>query len=113
MNRCDAISYNMTTYRNLYYYLEGTFDGCLLSNISRTNNEEADHLANIGSQCLPVPPEVFWEEIMERSIKENKTSSTSKPRKYTTADLGEHDRARGCHDGRGNLDAAIFSIYDQ
>jgi hypothetical protein len=27
MNRCDAISDNMTAYRNLYYYLEGTFDG--------------------------------------------------------------------------------------
>jgi ribonuclease HI len=28
MNHCDALSDNMTTYRNLYYYLEGTFDGC-------------------------------------------------------------------------------------
>jgi ribonuclease HI len=28
MNRCDAISDNMMAYRNLYYYLEGTFDGC-------------------------------------------------------------------------------------
>jgi ribonuclease HI len=27
MNKCDAIRDNMTTYRNLYYYLEGTFDG--------------------------------------------------------------------------------------
>jgi ribonuclease HI len=59
MNRCDAISDNMTAYRNLYYYLEGTFDGCKVSHISRTNNEEADNLANIRSQCLPVPPGVF------------------------------------------------------
>jgi hypothetical protein len=86
MNRCDAISDNMTAYRNLYYYLEGTFDGCEVSHISRISNEEADHLANIGSQCLPVPPGVFWEEIMERSIKENKTSSTHKQGKHTTAD---------------------------
>jgi ribonuclease HI len=28
MTRCDAINDNMTAYRNLYYYLEGTFDGC-------------------------------------------------------------------------------------
>jgi ribonuclease HI len=28
MNRCNAISDNMIAYRNLYYYLEGTFDGC-------------------------------------------------------------------------------------
>jgi hypothetical protein len=65
----------MTAYRNLYYYLEGTFDGCEVSHISRANNEEADNLANIGSQCLPIPPGVFWEEIIERSIKGSKTSS--------------------------------------
>jgi hypothetical protein len=55
MNKCDAISDNMTAYRNLYYYLEGTFDGCKVSHVSRASNEEADNLANIGSQCLPVP----------------------------------------------------------
>jgi hypothetical protein len=75
MNRCDAVSDNMTSYRNLYYYLEGTFDGCKVSHISRASNEEADNLANIGSQCLPVPPGVFWEEIIERSIKGSKTLS--------------------------------------
>jgi ribonuclease HI len=76
MNKCDAISDNMTVYRNLYYYLEGTFDGCEVSHISRASNEEADNLANIGSQCLPVLQGVFWEEIIERSIKNNKTSTT-------------------------------------
>jgi ribonuclease HI len=76
MNRCDVISDNMTTYRNLYYYLEGTFDGCEVSHISRASNEEADNLANIRSQCLPVPPGVFWEEIIERSIKGSKNSSS-------------------------------------
>jgi ribonuclease HI len=76
MNRCDAISDNMTAYRNLYYYLEGMFDGCEVSHISRASNEEADNLANIGSQCLPIPQGVFWEEIIERSIKNNKTSTT-------------------------------------
>jgi hypothetical protein len=65
MNKCDAISDNMTAYRNLYYYLEGTFDGCEVSHISRASNEEADNLANIGSQCLPVPQGVFWKEIIE------------------------------------------------
>jgi hypothetical protein len=43
----------MTAYRNLYYYLEGTFDGSKVSHVSRANNEEADNLANVGSQCLP------------------------------------------------------------
>jgi hypothetical protein len=76
MNKCDAISDNMTAYRNLYYYLEGTFDGCKVLHVSRASNEEADNLANIGSQCLPVPQGVFWEEIIERSIKNSKTSTT-------------------------------------
>jgi ribonuclease HI len=78
MNRCDAMSDNMTTYQNLYYYLEGTFDRCKVSHINMASNEKADNLANIGSQCLPVPPGVSWEEIIERSIKENKTSCSSK-----------------------------------
>jgi ribonuclease HI len=73
MNKCDAISDNLTAYRNLYYYLEGTFDGCEVSHISRASNKEADNLANIRSQCLPVLKVVFWEEIIERSIKSNKT----------------------------------------
>jgi ribonuclease HI len=75
MNKCDAISDNMTAYRNLYYYLEGTFDGCKILHVSRASNEEGDNLANVGSQCLPVPQGVFWEEIIERSIKSNKVSS--------------------------------------
>jgi hypothetical protein len=82
MNKCDAISDNMTAYRNLYYYLEGTFDGCEVSHVSRASNEEADNLANIGSQCLPIPQGVFWEEIIERSIKSNKT--------LTTEEQGQH-----------------------
>jgi ribonuclease HI len=72
MNKCDAINENMTAYMNLYYYLEGIFDGCKVSHISRASNEEADNLANIGSQCLPVPQGVFWEEVIERSIKGTK-----------------------------------------
>jgi ribonuclease HI len=59
MNRCDAISDHMTTYRNLYYYLEGTFDGCEVSHISRASKEEDDNLANIGSQCCPYHQEYF------------------------------------------------------
>jgi hypothetical protein len=95
MNKCDAISDNMTAYRNLYYYLEGTFDGCEVSHVSRASNEEADNLVNIGSQCLPVPQGVFWEEIIERLIKNSKTSTTegqatgSGAGKTNTAELEE------------------------
>jgi hypothetical protein len=68
--------------------LEGTFDGCEASHISRSSNEEADNLTNIGSQCLPVPPRVFWEEIIERSIKGSKTSSLGEPNQHATAGSG-------------------------
>jgi ribonuclease HI len=72
MNHCDAVSDNMTAYRNLYYYLERTFDGCEVSHISRASDEEADNMANIRSQCLPITPGVFWEEIIERSKRKAK-----------------------------------------
>jgi hypothetical protein len=52
------------------------------------SNEEADNLANIGSQCLTIPPGVFWEEIMERSIKHNKTSTTGEPGQHLTTGPG-------------------------
>jgi hypothetical protein len=93
MNHCDATSDNMTTYQNLYYYLEGTFDGCEVSHISRASNEKSDNLENIRSQCLPVPPGVFWEEIVERSIKENKTLSSSKQGQHATAGSGANKAA--------------------
>jgi ribonuclease HI len=99
MNKCDAISDNMTAYRNLYYYLEGTFDGCEVSHISKASNEEADNLANIRSQCLPVPQGVFWEEIIERSIKNSKTS--------TTEEQGQHQAA-----GSGARKASIAEIEE-
>jgi hypothetical protein len=92
MNKCDAISDNMTVYRNLYYYLEGTFDGCEVSHISRASNEEADNLANIGSQCLPVPQGVFWEEIIERSIKSSKTSTTEEQGQHQATGSGAGNR---------------------
>jgi hypothetical protein len=49
---------------------------------------EADNLANIGSQCLPIPPGVFWEEIAKRSIKGSKTSSPGEPSQHMTAGSG-------------------------
>jgi hypothetical protein len=88
INKCDAISDNMTAYRNLYYYLEGTFDGCEVLHISRASNEEADNLANIRSQCLHVPQGVFWEEIIERSIKNIKTSTTEQQDQHQATGLG-------------------------
>jgi ribonuclease HI len=93
--RCDAISDNMTAYRNLYYYLEGTFDGCEVLHVSRTNNEEANNLANIGSQCLPIPQGVFWEEIVERSIRNNKTSTREEQAQHQTIGSGAGKPVQG------------------
>jgi ribonuclease HI len=88
MNRCDAISDNMTAYRNLNYYLEGTFDGCKVSHVSRASNEEADNLANIGSQCLHIPLGVFWEEIIKWSIKNSKSSIIGEASQHPTTSSG-------------------------
>jgi ribonuclease HI len=49
MNIYDTINDNMMAYKNLYHYLEGIFDGCKVSHVSRNSNEDADNLANIGS----------------------------------------------------------------
>jgi ribonuclease HI len=92
MNKCDAISDNMTAYKNLYYYLEGTFNGCEVSHVSRASNEEADTLANIGSQCLPIPQGVFWEEIIERSIKSSKVSTAGEQVQNQTNGSGADNR---------------------
>jgi hypothetical protein len=94
MNRCDTVNENMMAYKNLYHYLEGTFDGCEVLHVSRINNEEADNLANIGSQCRPVPPGVFWEEIMERSIKSVKNSTSGETNQNTTAGSGAGEKVK-------------------
>ena len=78
MNKYDTVNDNMIAYRDAYNDLDGTFDGCEVNHVSRSSNEEAKVLVNIGSKCLPVPPGVFWEEISERSIKTKKKNSPQK-----------------------------------
>ncbi|KAK1653946.1 hypothetical protein QYE76_071751 [Lolium multiflorum] len=51
----------------------------------RLSNDEADVLANIGSQCLAIPPGVFWEEITERSTKPKKLTKKEKSEKPSGA----------------------------
>jgi hypothetical protein len=58
------------------------------SHISRASNKEADNLASIGFQCLPIPPGVFWEEIIERSIKGSKSLTPGEPSHHPTTGLG-------------------------
>jgi ribonuclease HI len=89
MNKCDAINDNMTAYMNLYYYLEGTFDECEVSHISRASNKEADNLANIGSQCLPVPQGVFLGGNHRKVNKRNQSFD------YRRASPASSNRLRG------------------
>jgi hypothetical protein len=95
MNRCDAINDNMTACRNLYYYQEGTFGRCEVSHVSRASYKEVDNLANIGSQCLPIPRGVFWEEMIERSIKNSKSSTSGEPSQYPTMGSGADKSGTG------------------
>jgi ribonuclease HI len=95
MNRCDAVNNMMMAYKNLYHYLEGTFDGCEVSHVSRISNEKANNLANIGSQCLLVPPGVFWEEIVERSIKNVKNSTLGEVNQNLTTGSGASEKVKG------------------
>jgi ribonuclease HI len=69
MKECDVTCANMIAYRTMYDKLEGNFEGCEVMHIGRESNEEADSLANIGSKYLLIPPEVFFEEIFECSVR--------------------------------------------
>jgi hypothetical protein len=66
-----------------------------ISHVSRASNEEADNLANIGSQCLPIPPGVFWEEIIERSITNNKNSTTEEQGQHQATGSGAGKPGQG------------------
>ncbi|KAK1551455.1 hypothetical protein QYE76_048143 [Lolium multiflorum] len=92
MNQCDAVNESMIAYKEVYNELEKLFDGCEVNHISRMSNDEADVLANIGSQCLAIPPGVFWEEISERSTKPAKTKKEKKEKTSTvTKDTAEEE----------------------
>src|SRR3954462_1306547 len=76
MKDCEAVTDNMLAYQKLYGILEGEFDGCELNYVTRSNNTEADEIANIGSTRGPIHPGVFLESIKQRLIK---TRSPEKP----------------------------------
>ncbi|KAK1632471.1 hypothetical protein QYE76_006786 [Lolium multiflorum] len=84
MNQCDAVNDSIVAYKEVYNELEKLIDGCEVNHISRLSNDEANVLANIGSQCLAIPPGVFWEEITERSTKPKKAQKKEKEEKTST-----------------------------
>jgi hypothetical protein len=88
MNKCDAVNDSMLAYKEVYNKLEKTFDGCEVNHISRVNNDEADVLANISLQCLPIPPGVFWEDISERSTKAKKVPKQPKKKEKSKKNSG-------------------------
>ncbi|KAK1665086.1 hypothetical protein QYE76_053245 [Lolium multiflorum] len=88
MNKCDTVNDSIIAYKEVYNELEKLFDGCEVNHISRLSNDEADVLANIGSQCLPIPPGVFWEEISERSTKAKKIPKQPKKKEKSKKDSG-------------------------
>ncbi|KAK1660518.1 hypothetical protein QYE76_048677, partial [Lolium multiflorum] len=88
MNKCDVVNDSMIAYKEVYNELEKLFDGCEVNHISRLSNDESDVLANIGSQCLPIPPGVFWEEISERSTKAKKAPKQPKKKEKAKEGLG-------------------------
>ncbi|KAK1630198.1 hypothetical protein QYE76_004513 [Lolium multiflorum] len=97
MNQCDAVNDGMVAYKDVYNELEKLFDGYEVNHISRLSNDEADVLANIRSQCLAIPPGVFWEEIAERSTKlkkpqkKEKEEKTSAPPKEALEEEGDQE----------------------
>ncbi|KAK1630544.1 hypothetical protein QYE76_004859 [Lolium multiflorum] len=91
MNQCDAVNDSMMAYKEVYNELEKLFDGCEVNHISRLSNDEADVLANIESQCLAVPPGVFWEEIAERSTKSTKSKKKEKKPSGATKEKQEEE----------------------
>jgi ribonuclease HI len=110
MNRCNALSENTTAYRNLYYYLEGTFDGCEVSHASRPSNEEAHILANIGSQCLPIIAGVFWEEKIERSIQNMKPLGPTKVKQQPAIDSGAETAEEESNDRPEPKDVMMIEV---
>ena len=91
MKECNAVADNMIAYRDLYNIMEGNFEVCKLRHIGRESNEEADLLANIGSQKGKVPDRVFLECIKQRSIK-TKQSHEPPPSTPGTRDLLGQDK---------------------
>jgi hypothetical protein len=97
MNKCDAVNDNMIAYKEVYNELEKTFDGCEVNHISMLNNDEAGILANIGSQCLPIPPGFFCEEISERSTKAKKVPKQPKKKEKSNKTRGLQRLQRHIH----------------
>jgi hypothetical protein len=63
--------------------------------VSRASNEEADTLANIGSQCLPIPSGVFSEQIVEQTIHGAKPSGMRKQKPQPVEDSGADTTREG------------------
>ena len=59
----------MAAYRREVDIVVGHFKGCQVDHIDRRKNEAADALSRLGSQCKPVPPNVFLVVLHNPSVK--------------------------------------------
>jgi hypothetical protein len=53
----------------MYYYLEGTFDGCKVLHISRASNKEADISPTLGLNVCPYLQESFGKKLLKGQLK--------------------------------------------
>ena len=65
----DSKDPRMAAYRQAVDEIAGHFKGYQVDHIDRRKNEAADALAGLGSQCKPVPPNVFLDVLHHPSVK--------------------------------------------
>ena len=59
----------MAAYRREVGIVAGHFKGYQVDHTDRRKNEAADTLSRLGSQCKPVPPNVFLDVLHNLSVK--------------------------------------------
>ena len=59
----------MAAYRREVDIVAGHFKGYQVDHVDRRKNEAADALSRLGSQCKPVPPNVFLDVLHNPSVK--------------------------------------------
>ena len=59
----------MTAYRREVDAIAGHFKGYQVEHVDRRKNEATDALSRLGSQCKPVPPNIFLNILHNPSVK--------------------------------------------
>jgi ribonuclease HI len=107
MNRCDAISDNMTAYINLYYYLEGQQQGSRQSSKYRV-----PMLTHTARSLLGRNHREINKEQQNFDYRRTRPAPSNRVRGWQ-AWPRKHSRTRRSYDDRRNLDAAIPGIHNK